>query len=132
MNSGDTEIIIVHELKGVGKNVQDHLDCITCYSSKETDLFGLTPGGVVKLVRSMFQWRRDGTGLLSSPGSEGGAFLKSDPGLDRPDLQLHFIIAILEDHMRKLHFGYAFSCPVSQLRPISRGEFGLPAALPRC
>ena len=128
-------ISVVHELKGVGKNLQDHLDCITCYSSKETDLFGLTPGGVVKLVRSMFQWRRDGTGLFSSPGSEGGAFLKSDPGLDRPDLQLHFIIAILEDHMRKVHFGYGFSCRVCQLRPYSRGEVGLssrdPLASPR-
>jgi choline dehydrogenase-like flavoprotein len=123
-------ISVVHELKGVGKNLQDHLDCITCYSSKETDLFGLSPGGVVKLVRGMFQWRRDGTGLFSSPGSEGGAFLKSDPGLDRPDLQLHFIIAKLEDHMRKVHFGYGFSCRVCQLRPYSRGEVGLTSSDP--
>jgi choline dehydrogenase-like flavoprotein len=41
-------ISVVHELKGVGKNLQDHLDCIICYSSKETDLFGLTPGGCTK------------------------------------------------------------------------------------
>jgi choline dehydrogenase-like flavoprotein len=38
---------------------------------------------------------------------------------------LHFIIAILEDHMRKTHFGYGFSCRVCQLRPFSRGEVGL-------
>jgi hypothetical protein len=44
----------LHELKGVGKNLQDHLDYITCYLSKEIDLFGITPNGVVKLVRSMF------------------------------------------------------------------------------
>ena len=110
-------ISVLHELKGVGKNLQDLLDYITCYSSKETDLFGITPSGLFKLVRNMFQWRRDGTGLFSSPGSEGGAFLKSDPELDRPDFQLHFIIAILEDHMRKAHFGYGFSCRVCQLRP---------------
>jgi choline dehydrogenase-like flavoprotein len=83
----------------------------------------------------MFQWRKDGTGLFSSPGSEGGAFLRSDPELDRPDLQLHFIIAILDDHMRKSHFGYGFSCRVCQLRPFSRGEVGLtskdPLAPPR-
>jgi choline dehydrogenase-like flavoprotein len=48
---------------------------------------------------------------------------------------LHFIIAKLEDHMRKVHFGYGFSGRVCQLRPYSRGEVGLtsrdPLAPPR-
>jgi choline dehydrogenase-like flavoprotein len=121
---------VVHELPGVGKNLQDHLDCITSYSSKQTDLFGLTVGGVLKLVRSMLQWRKDGTGIIASPGSEGAAFLKSDPGLDRPDLQLHFIIGKLADHMRKIQLGYGFSCRVCQLRPYSRGEVGLTSSDP--
>jgi choline dehydrogenase-like flavoprotein len=126
---------MVHELAGVGKNLQDHLDCITSYSSKQTDLFGLTVGGVFKLVQSMLQWRKDGTGIFASPGSEGGAFLKSDPGLARPDLQLHFIIGKIADHMRKIQFGYGFSCRMCHLRPYSRGEVGLtsrdPLAPPR-
>ena len=126
---------VVHELPGVGKNLQDHLDYITSYSSKQTDLFGLTVGGVFKLVRSMLQWRKDGTGIFASPGSEGAAFRKSDPGLDRPDLQLHFIIGKIEDHMRKIQLGYGFSCRVCLLRPYSRGEVGLtsgdPLAPPR-
>ena len=122
---------VVHELPGVGKNLQDHLDCITSYSSKQTDLFGLTVGGVLKLVRSMLQWRKDGTGIIASPGSEGAAFLKSDPGLDRPDLQLHFIIGKLADHMRKIQLGYGFSCRVCQLRPYSRGEVGLTSSDPQ-
>ncbi len=121
---------IVHELPGVGKNLQDHLDRITSYSSKQTDLFGITVGGVFKLVRSMLQWRKDGTGIFASPGSEGAAFLKSDPGLDRPDLQLHFIIGKIEDHMRKIQLGYGFSCRMCLLRPYSRGEVGLTSSNP--
>jgi choline dehydrogenase-like flavoprotein len=78
----------------------------------------------------MLQWRKDGTGIFASPGSEGAAFLKSDPGLDRPDLQLHFIIGKVEDHMRKIQLGYGFSCRVCQLRPYSRGEVGLTSSDP--
>ncbi len=121
---------VVHELPGIGKNLQDHLDYVTLYSSKQTDLFGLTAGGVLKLFRGMLQWRKDGTGIFASPGSEGAAFLKSDPGLDRPDLQLHFIIGKVEDHMRKIQLGYGFSCRVCQLRPYSRGEVGLTSSNP--
>jgi choline dehydrogenase-like flavoprotein len=103
---------------------------VTLCSSKQTDLFGLTPGGLLKLFRGMLQWRKDGTGIFASPGSEGAAFLKSDPGLDRPDLQLHFIIGKVEDHMRKIQLGYGFSCRVCQLRPYSRGEVGLTSSDP--
>lgn len=60
--------------------------------------------------------------MFASPFAEGAAFLKSDPALDRPDLQLHFVISILDDHARKLHYGYGFSCHVCILRPYSRGE----------
>jgi choline dehydrogenase-like flavoprotein len=121
---------VFYELPGVGKNLQDHLDYITSYSSKHTDLFGLTVGGVLNLFRGMLQWRKDGTGIFASPGSEGAAFLKSDPGLDRPDLQLHFIIAKIADHLRKIQVGYGFSCRVCQLRPYSRGEVGLTSSDP--
>jgi choline dehydrogenase-like flavoprotein len=70
----------------------------------------------------MLRWRRDGTGLLASPGAEGGAFVKSDPSLERPDLQLHFVTALVDDHARKLHWGYGYSCHVCALRPHSSGE----------
>src|SRR6266436_5866158 len=103
-------------------------------ASREVILCGGTFGSPQLLLLSGVgpadELRRDGISLFSSPGSEGGAFLKSDPGLDRPDLQLHFIIAKLEDHMRKVHFGHGFSCRVCQLRPYSRGEVGLTSSDP--
>ncbi len=93
-------------------------------SSKHTDLFGIGLGrrAVHLLPRRIFEWRRTGTGLIATPFAEGGAFIKSSPELRRPDLQLHFVIAITDDHARKLHAGYGFSCHVCVLRPKSRGE----------
>lgn len=116
---------MVHELPGVGKNLQDHLDFTTIWSSKEIDLFGLSARGALKLIKSALQWRKDGTGMMASPGAEGGAFLKSDPSLERPDLQLHFIIGKVDDHLRKIRLGYGLTCHMCVLRPYSRGEVGL-------
>jgi len=118
-------IAVRHALPGVGKNLQDHLDYIISYKSKETDLFGIGAVGAVHLMRAMREWRKTGKGLLATPFAEGGAFLKSNPALERPDLQLHFCIAIVDDHARKLHMGYGFSCHVCVLRPKSRGTVGL-------
>jgi choline dehydrogenase-like flavoprotein len=114
-----------HELPGVGQNLQDHLDFVMSWKSKDRDLFGLSLMGSVDLIRHIMQWRKDGTGLIASPGAEGAAFLKSDPSLDRPDLQLHFVIGVIDDHARKLHLGHGFSCHVCVLRPHARGEVGL-------
>ncbi len=62
--------------------------------------------------------------------AEGAAFLKTDPNLARPDIQLHFVIGITDDHARKLHLGYGFSCHVCVLHPKSRGTVGLNSADP--
>lgn len=123
-------IPLVHELPGVGRNLQDHLDFILAWKSRETDLMGIGLRGMPGLIRHMLHWRKDGTGMIATPYAEGGAFLKSDPAIERPDLQLHFCIAIVDDHGRKLHMGYGFSCHVCVLRPHSRGAVGLVSADP--
>jgi choline dehydrogenase-like flavoprotein len=113
---------MVHELPGVGQNLRDHLDFILAYKSKDTDLFGIGAVGTVNLINNILQWRKDGTGLIATPFAEVGAFLKTDPSLSRPDIQLHFVIGIVDNHNRKLHLGYGFSCHVCVLRPRSTGE----------
>ena len=92
-SSRGTASLSVHELPGVGQNLQDHLDFILAWTSKDADMIGIGLRGVVDLVRQIRRWRRDGTGLIATPFAEAGAFLKSEPSLDRPDLQLHFVIA---------------------------------------
>ncbi len=128
-------IAVQQALPGVGRNLQDHLDFILAYRSKHRDLFGIGLGASWTLLRQALLWRRTGTGLIATPFAEGGAFVKSSPELRRPDLQLHFVIAITDDHARKLHAGYGFSCHVCVLRPKSRGEVRLadanPASAPR-
>ncbi len=116
---------MVHELPGVGQNLQDHLDFILAYKSKDRDNFGISARGTWDLIKHALRWRKDGKSMLASPFAEGAAFLKTEPGLERPDIQLHFVIAIVDDHARKLHLGHGFSCHVCALRPFSRGTVGL-------
>ena len=123
-------IEVRHELPGVGQNLQDHIDFIQSYKSANTDMVGLGAAGTVKLFKAMAEWRKHGTGLIATPFAEAGAFLKSDPSLDRPDLQLHFVVGIVDDHARKLHLGYGYSCHVCVLRPHSRGTVSLSDANP--
>ncbi|WP_299620642.1 GMC family oxidoreductase N-terminal domain-containing protein [uncultured Tateyamaria sp.] len=126
----DHGIDTLHELPGVGQNLQDHLDYILSYHSKRDDVVGLGPKGLMDLGKAAMRWRKDGSGLFASPFAEGGAFLKSSPEVDRPDLQLHFVVGIVDDHMRKIHLKFGYSCHVCVLRPHSRGSVGLTAADP--
>ncbi|QDZ00176.1 glucose-methanol-choline oxidoreductase [Nitratireductor mangrovi] len=120
----------VQDLPGVGSNLQDHLDFIMSWKSADTDMFGLGFGAGVNILRHILQWRRTGAGMIATPFAEAGAFLKSDPGVERPDLQLHFVISVVDDHARRLHAGYGFSCHVCVLRPHSRGAVRLASADP--
>jgi len=126
---------VMHELAGVGRNLQDHIDHLEHYRVRSTDLFGISPAGTLRLIREIAAWRQGRTGMLTSNFAEAGGFLKTDPGLAKPDVQLHFVVAMVDDHSRKLHLGHGYSCHVCVLRPESRGEVGLaspdPLAAPR-
>lgn len=123
-------IALQHDLRGVGQNLQDHIDIVLSYKNKKKDTVALSPSGLAKLTKAALRWRKTGTGLFASPFAESGAFLKSDPGVDRPDLQLHFVVGIVDDHNRKLHLPYGFSCHLCILRPASRGTVTLKSADP--
>ena len=123
-------IEVRHALPGVGRNLQDHLDFTLAYRSRDTDNFGIGAAATVNLFKHALRWRRDGGGMVATPFAEGAGFLKTDPALDRPDIQLHFVISIVDDHARKLHLGHGFSCHVCALRPHSRGTVTLQSADP--
>ena len=124
-------IDMVHELKGVGKNLQDHLDFILSYKTKDTDNLGIGLRAGFGLIGHMLKWRKDGNSMIASPGAEAGSFFKTDPTLDRPDVQTHFAPGLVDDHARKLHLGHGYSCHVCVLRPHSRGEVFLQSADPK-
>jgi len=115
----------VVDLPGVGENLQDHLDYTLSDISKRDDVVALHPKGMAQMGRAAWRWRKSGRGHFASPFAEGGAFIRSSPDQDRPDLQLHFVVGIVDRHMRKLHFRYGYSCHVCVLRPHSRGRVTL-------
>ena len=120
----------VHHLYGVGRNLQDHPDFIFAYKSKDDNLLGLSLRGGMHLVRQIARYRRERRGLVTSNFAEGGAFLKTRADLDAPNIQLHFVIALVDDHARTLHAGHGFSCHVCLLRPRSKGRVWLKDADP--
>jgi choline dehydrogenase-like flavoprotein len=124
-------IPVLHDLPGVGRHLHDHIDVVLAYNApKLTDLFGLSPAGLVNAIKGIFEWRRSRSGLLTTNFAEAGAFIKSQPGEATPDLQLHFVIAKLVDHGRRTVLGHGYSCHVCLLRPLSRGSVTLASADP--
>jgi choline dehydrogenase-like flavoprotein len=105
----------------VGLNLQDHLDVVINRRVDNTDLLGLSPIGGFKLLRAIGHWRRERRGLLTSNFAEAGAFVRTLPELTRPDVQLHFVIGMVDNHNRTFHWGHGMSCHSCPLRPKSRG-----------
>jgi len=123
-------IALHHELPGVGQNLQDHIDFILGYKTRDTDNIGLGLRAGIKLAGEMLKWRKHGNSMVASTIAEAGSFFRTDPSLDRPDVQTHFVISVVDDHARKLHLGHGYSCHVCVLRPHSRGEVFLQSADP--
>jgi len=127
---GRLGIPVVRHLPGVGQNLQDHPDFIFGYRSKSPHTLGVSLGGSLRMVKELVRFRRERRGMLTSNFAEGGGFLKTRPDLAAPDVQLHFVVALVDDHARKLHLGHGLSCHVCLLRPSSRGSVKLRSADP--
>ncbi len=114
----------------VGGNLQDHLDYVAAFEAKGGQFLGHSLLGSLKGLGSMVRWMHDRTGPMTSPYAEAGAFLRTDPALPAPDIQLHFLIAIVEDHGRAKVKAHGYSCHACVLRPESRGTVRLRAPDP--
>ncbi len=126
---------VLHDLPGVGQGVQDHLlvrvehDCtqpVTLHSLLRADRAVLALGQAVLF----------GTGPAARFPLEAGAFLRSDPALDIPDLQAHFLpgrsTAAVRMPFRKATGpqGHGFFANIYQMRPESRGQIRLQSGDP--
>ena len=113
-----------YSLPGVGQNLQDHLDVSVQYlCTKPVSLF--KSSDFHRKLMSLLRYALTKTGLGVSNGVETGAFLKSDPSIDIPDIQYHFIPMIVIDHGRAKAPGHGMMVHVCQLRPESRGSIEL-------
>jgi choline dehydrogenase-like flavoprotein len=123
-------IPLLHALPGVGKNLQDHLDFTFVYRCASSALFGVSAGSVWRVLKGCWTYVTRRTGLLTTNFAEAGGFIKSDPALAIPDMQLHFCIAMVVDHGKRLLRGEGYSLHVCQLRPQSRGTVSLQSSDP--
>ncbi len=120
----------VHELPGVGENLQDHIDYSLSYKSSSLDNLGFSFKGTFKLLKEALIYRKTKTGMLTSNYAESGGFIYIDPKEPSPDIQLHLVRGIVYDHGREIHYGHGYSCHVCVLRPKSRGTVNLNSANP--
>lgn len=124
-------INVVHDLPGVGENLQDHLDVVVSVRSRNRLPMSLHPlslwRGLVNLFLYLFKRR----GEFTSNVAEAGAFVKSSAAEPIPDLQWHFIPLANSRHaldLDKLLKLYAYTCLTCDLRPLSRGRITLSSA----
>jgi choline dehydrogenase len=122
-------IAVIADHPGVGKNLQDHLDInivarvrdpIT-YDHKDCGLPALWHGLRCLLARS---------GPATSNVAEGGGFTYSDRRVEAPDIQFHFLPAMVLEHGHVVAPGHGITLHTNYLRPESRGEVRLISADP--
>jgi choline dehydrogenase len=122
-------IKVVHESKGVGANLQDHLDVTLSWLTRGVETAYSYNKGLKQLMTGLnYMLFNKGPGRQNF--LESGAFLRSRPDLDRPDLQIHTVLAIMQDHGKVVVEKDGFTFHVCQLRPESRGSVGLRSADP--
>jgi choline dehydrogenase len=125
-------IDVVHALPGVGKNLQEHPDTAVLTTSHFHGGVQLSLGGVLQMVGEGIEYYGAHLGKLRSSFTEVGAFLKTDPSLDVPDIELCTLPLLFDDSGRDLklmtHDGY--SCHIGCIRPKSRGTVSLASANP--
>ena len=115
-----------HDLPGVGRNLHDHLDACTIFRCRQAITYDSTNELWAALQYALF---RKGPG--TSNIAEAGGFVRSRLAPDeRPDLQFHFVPAILDDHGRKRHPGHGMTLHACHLQPHSRGRIELASADP--
>jgi len=120
-------IAVRHHLPEVGRNLQDHLDICTLTRCSQPVTYDQ-----LNELRVGLNYFLKGQGEGTSNIAESGGFLVSGRGkADRPDIQMHFVPALLDDHGRNRLPGDGYTLHACPLRPESRGRIELKSADPR-
>ncbi len=124
-------INVLHELKGVGKNLQDHYAVVNSFNCTQPITLHKS-ASFLKTQLSGLQYLLFGTGDAAFPPTSAGAFFKSSPEKDIPDTQIHYA----SFHSTDLHgrdgidSNHGFSGVICILRPQSRGHLELKSSNP--
>lgn len=126
---GELGVDVVHDLPGVGKNFQDHMDvyiaaeCSQPVSYNEEDRWD-------RAFRHGLQYVLYKTGPVTACVAEAGCFISSSDAVRSPDIQIHCLPAYVVDHGRKRIKGHGITINTCNLRPKSIGSVTLQSLNP--
>lgn len=124
---------VVHALPGVGANLQDHPTVSIAMDNPGAESYALSMRTLPRSLLAPWTYLLGRRGMLSSNGAEAGGFLSSQPGLQRPDLQMTFMVG-MKENARTMPRRHGVVLHVAVLRPATRGSIRLrskdPAAKP--
>ncbi|HVI87562.1 MAG TPA: GMC oxidoreductase, partial [Dongiaceae bacterium] len=111
----------VHDMPGVGENLQDHLQLRLIYRIANALTLNQRAGNLLGKAKIALEYALQRRGPMSMAPSQLGAFAKSDPALETADLEYHVQPLSLEKFGEPLHGFPAITASVCHLRPESRG-----------
>ena len=121
-------IEVVHDLPGVGKNLQDHMDV---YLTAETIPVSYNESDRPdKALLAGLQYLTTRTGPITASVCEAGMFVRSSTDVATPDIQMHALPAFVIDHGRLRVKGHGMTINTCNLRPHSIGQITLNSADP--
>jgi len=114
-------IAVIADMPGIGADLQDHLQIRMLYRCTEPITMNDVINNWRHRYRAGLRYILSRKGLLTIGAGYAGAFLRTRPELDTPDVQLHFLIFSADTAGAGLHPFPGFMVSVCQLRPESRG-----------
>jgi choline dehydrogenase len=124
-------IAVAHALEGVGENLQDHLQLRLGYKVRGVRTLNEWAGKLRGKAGIVLQYALFRRGPMTMAPSQLGAFARSDPARETPDLEYHVQPLSLDKFGEPLHSFPAFTASVCNLRPESRGHVRISSPDPR-
>ncbi len=118
------------ELPGVGENLQDHLQLRTIYQVSNVTTLNQQAHSLIGKARMGLEYLLFKRGPMTMSPSQLGAFARSDPERQRPNVEYHVQPLSLDKFGEPLHRFPAFTASVCNLQPTSRGSIHVEAADP--
>ena len=120
---------VIQDIKGVGKNLQDHLETYIQQECKTSDtLYSYI--NKFNMLRVGLQWFLNKSGPCSTSFLEAGGFCKSSSDKDYPNIQFHFFPAFVIDHGAVDPDRHGYQLHASLNQPKSRGHIKLNTSNP--
>ena len=121
---------VVHDLPGVGENLQDHLEVYFQFRCSQPITLNAKLGPLSKLLIGT-RWILFKDGLGATNHFESCAFIRSRAGVEWPDIQYHFLPGAMRYDGNAAFDGHGFQVHVGPNKPKSRGHLRIASPDPR-